>query len=71
MALSTVLHLASSVHPSPLHWAGGPRVRSVSAVLLRSCSHWRLMQGGRCVLALGASPLPSGYPGEVRATLSG
>eukprot|EP00959_Pyramimonas_sp_CCMP1952_P212005 4436728-Pyramimonas_sp.AAC.1 len=29
------------------------------------------MQGGRCVLALGASPLPSGSPGGERATLSG
>eukprot|EP00959_Pyramimonas_sp_CCMP1952_P460909 9480640-Pyramimonas_sp.AAC.1 len=68
MALSTVLHFASSVHPSPFHWAGGPRVRSVSAALLRSCSNWRLMQGGRCAFALGASPLPSRSPGGVRAT---
>eukprot|EP00959_Pyramimonas_sp_CCMP1952_P207883 4348437-Pyramimonas_sp.AAC.1 len=29
------------------------------------------MQGGRCVLALGLSPLPSGSPFGVRATLSG
>eukprot|EP00959_Pyramimonas_sp_CCMP1952_P293240 6133102-Pyramimonas_sp.AAC.1 len=28
MALSAVLHFASSVHPSPFPWAGGPRVRS-------------------------------------------